>query len=68
MVALTLSLGLSFFASMSMLQTTTIAQVELPPTTNVTILNETAIDDKISNSTDNTTTAAAGMVGSTTKS
>lgn len=65
MVALTLSLGLSF-ASMSMLQTTTIAQVELPPTTNVTILNETAIDDKISNSTDNTT--AAGMVGSTTKS
>ncbi|HEY9385749.1 MAG TPA: hypothetical protein VIP70_01810 [Nitrososphaeraceae archaeon] len=67
MVALTLSLGLSFFASMSMLQTTTIAQVELPPTTNVTILNETAIDDKISNSTDNTTTAA-GMVGSTTKS
>lgn len=51
--ALILSVGLSF-AYLTTLQTT-MAQVELPTTTNVTLLNATATDNTISNTTNDDT-------------
>jgi hypothetical protein len=51
--ALILYIGLTF-AYLTILQTTT-AQLELPTTTNVTLLNKTASNDTVSNSNNNTT-------------
>jgi hypothetical protein len=51
--ALIFYIGLTF-AYLTILQTTT-AQLELPTTTNVTLLNKTASNDTISNSNNNTT-------------